>query len=417
MPLRKCLMNDDLRDRICVVVGTRPDIIKQAPLIEALGDLGADFFIIHTGQHYSYNMDRVFFEDLGLPEPDYKIEDTCKYKLHGEQTAIMLMNIERILVKERPRLLVITGDANTSLAAALAAKKLHIRVAHTESGVRTFEWMTPEEHNRVLIERLSDYLFAPNEWARRNLEVDNVGGEIFVIGSTLVDALHKVRRVAERKSILLARLGLKPDSYFLMTIHREENLEQEHVIRNIVKGVLKAVNEFGLRLVFPIHPRTEKRLEELGLLKALVENPMIDIIPPVGYIDFISLLSRARLVLTDSGGIQQEACILKVPCITLREATEWVETVLVGANVLVGSDPERIIKGIAHMMDSGRDWENPFGQPGVSKRIAKILVEKLREPIEVVRRRYRRRGRHVLGELPLGGQGRALEVVEDEQTS
>ncbi|RLI07299.1 UDP-N-acetylglucosamine 2-epimerase (non-hydrolyzing), partial [Candidatus Bathyarchaeota archaeon] len=252
MPFRKCLTDDDLRDRICVVVGTRPDIIKQAPLIEALEALGADFFILHTGQHYSYNMDRVFFEDLGLPEPDYKIEDTYKYRLHGEQTAIMLMNIERILLKEKPKLLVITGDANTSLAAALAARKLHIRVAHTESGVRTFDWMTPEEHNRVLIERLSDYLFAPNEWARENLEADNVGGEIFVIGSTLVDALYEIRNVAEGRSALLSELGLNPDSYFLMTMHREGNLGQEHAVGHIIKGGLGAVGEFGLRLVFPI---------------------------------------------------------------------------------------------------------------------------------------------------------------------
>ena len=403
MPFRKCLTDDDLRDRICVVVGTRPDIIKQAPLIEALEALGADFFILHTGQHYSYNMDRVFFEDLGLPEPDYKIEDTYKYRLHGEQTAIMLMNIERILLKEKPKLLVITGDANTSLAAALAARKLHIRVAHTESGVRTFDWMTPEEHNRVLIERLSDYLFAPNEWARENLEADNVGGEIFVIGSTLVDALYEIRNVAEGRSALLSELGLNPDSYFLMTMHREENLEQEHAVRNIIKGVLGAVDEFGLRLVFPIHPRTEKKLKELGLFSALARNSLVNIIPPVGYVDFISLLSKARLVLTDSGGIQQEACILGVPCVTFREATEWIETVLVGANVLVGADPERIVKGVSEMMNSNRDWENPFGEPGVSGKIARILVEKLGEPMEVVRRRYRRRGKHVSAYLGHGG--------------
>ena len=175
---RKSFTDEELADRLCVIVGTRPGIIKQAPVIEALKELKADFFVLHTGQHYSYNMDRVFFEDLGLDEPEYKIPDTYKYKLHGEQTAKMLMEIERVLVRERPRIVVVTGDANTNLAGALAAKKLHIRVAHTESGLRTFDWRMPEEHNRILIERLSDYLFAPNELARKNLEIDNVGGEV-----------------------------------------------------------------------------------------------------------------------------------------------------------------------------------------------------------------------------------------------
>ena len=389
--MRKSFSDKELEDKICVIVGTRPGIIKQAPLIKALERLKADFFILHTGQHYSYNMDAVFFKDLRLPEPKYKISDTYKYKLHGEQTAKMLMEIERILMEERPRMVVVTGDANTNLAGALAAKKLHMRVAHTESGLRTFDWRVPEEHNRLVIERLSDYLFAPNELARKNLEIDNVGGEIFVVGSTLVDALEEVKEVAIRKSRIIEKLGLERNGFFLMTMHREENLDYESEVRGIVRGILKVAEEFGYPLIFPAHPRTIERLRELGLYSALEEHKMVHIIPAVGYMDFIALLSNARLVLTDSGGVQQEACILKVPCVTLLKATEWVETLLVGANILAGSDPDAITDGVAKMLEADRNWINPFGQRGVGESIAKILLEKLREPIERVYERYKAR--------------------------
>ncbi|RLE42058.1 UDP-N-acetylglucosamine 2-epimerase (non-hydrolyzing) [Candidatus Woesearchaeota archaeon] len=410
-------MDEELQDKICVVIGTRPGIIKQAPIIEALKELKADFFVLHTGQHYSYNMDKVFFEDLGLPEPEYKIPDTYKYKLHGEQTAKMLMEIERILIRERPKIVVVTGDANTNLAGALAAKKLHMRVAHTESGLRTFDWRVPEEHNRLIIERLGDYLFAPNELARKNLEIDNVGGEIFVVGSTLVDALEKVKNVATRKSTILEELGLNRNEYFLMTMHREENLDYEREIRSIIKGVLEVTRRFGFPIVFPAHPRTIKRLKELGLYKVLDKHKNVLIMPAVGYMDFMALLSNARLVLTDSGGVQQEACILRVPCITLLRATEWVETLLVGANVLVGSDPMAIVKGVELMLASRRNWPNPFGERGVGKRIVKILLDRLHEPIEQVYERYRARRKKVEKYLSLGNWEKVLKALREETSS
>ena len=242
-----------------------------------------------------------------------------------------------------------------------------------------------------MIERLSDYLFAPNELARKNLEIDNVGGEIFVVGSTLVDALEEVKEVAIRKSRIIEKLGLERNGFFLMTMHREENLDYESEVRGIVRGILKVAEEFGYPLIFPAHPRTIERLRELGLYSALEEHKMVHIIPAVGYMDFIALLSNARLVLTDSGGVQQEACILKVPCVTLLKATEWVETLLVGANILAGSDPDAITDGVAKMLEADRNWINPFGQRGVGESIAKILLEKLREPIERVYERYRAR--------------------------
>jgi len=393
--MRKSFTDEELQDRICIIMGTRPGIIKQAPLVYALKELGADFFMLHTGQHYSYNMDRVFFEDLGLDEPEYKLEDTFKYKLHGEQTARMLEGIEKVLIKERPRIVVVTGDANTNLAGALAAKKLHMRVAHTESGLRTFDWRVPEEHNRLVIERLSDYLFAPNELARKNLEIDNVGGEVFVTGSTLVDALEKVKEIAEKKSRILQKLGLKKDGFFLMTMHREENLDYRSEVEGIVEGILRVAHEFGYPIVFPAHPRTVKRLKELKLYGKLDRDDEIILIPAVGYIDFIRLLSNARLVLTDSGGVQQEACILKVPCVTLLTATEWIETLLVNANILVGSEPMRILGGVSKMLKLDRNWVNPFGETGVGRKIAEILTEKLNEPIEKVYKRYKDRGRMI----------------------
>ena len=413
--MRKSFTDEELQDRICIIMGTRPGIIKQAPIVYALKELRADFFTLHTGQHYSYNMDRVFFEDLDLDEPEYKLEDTFKYKLHGEQTARMLEGIEKVLIKERPRIVVVTGDANTNLAGALAAKKLHIRVAHTESGLRTFDWRVPEEHNRLVIERLSDYLFAPNELARKNLEIDNVGGEVFVTGSTLVDALEKIKEIAKKKSRILQKLGLKKDEFFLLTMHREENLDYKNEAEGITKGILSVAHEFGYTIVFPAHPRTIKRLKELNLYNKLNGDDRITLIPAVGYIDFIALLSNARLVLTDSGGVQQESCILGVPCITLLESTEWVETLMVGANTLAGTSPESIVAGVSKMLKSDRSWINPFGKPGVGRKIAKILTEKLHEPISEVYRRYRMRREDIKRYLKFKRWQKLVQVLKSEK--
>ena len=230
----------------------------------------------------------------------------------------------------------------------------------------------------------------------------------------LVDALEKIRKIAMRKSTIIHELGLEKDGYFLMTMHREENLDYESEVRNIVKGVLNVVEEFGYPIVFPAHPRTIKRLKELGLYDVLDRDERIMLMPAVGYIDFIALLSNARLVLTDSGGVQQEACILKVPCVTIHWATNWIETLMAGANTLVGSDPGLMVKGVARMLRVNRDWPSSFGKPGVGRRIAEILVERLHEPVEEVYERYRMRGRLIKPYLALKRWEDLLEALRRE---
>jgi len=373
----KVLQETDLANKIAVVVGTRPGIIKLSPVIRELEKKGIDYFIAHTGQHYSYNMDQQFFEELELPEPQYKNDVVKKASLHGEQTAEMLRGLERVFLEAKPKIVIVGGDANTNLAGALAARKLGIRVAHVEAGLRSDDWRMPEEHNRVMIDHISEYLFPPTEKAKENLIRDNVKGEIFVTGNTIVDAVYQHLDLAQMKSKILDSLGVIPHHFFLITTHREENVDSKLFLENILKSLNTLQDQYHLPMIFPIHPRTRKRLKEFRLEQATESIEQLRLIEPLGYLDFLLLLSSTKLVLTDSGGIQEEACILRVPCVTLRESTERPETVSVGANVIAGTAPDKIVTAVEEMLSRERRWKNPFGDGRAGKRIVDFLNERL----------------------------------------
>ncbi len=341
----------------------------MAPVVRACQKHQVDHYILHTGQHYSYNMDQAFFVDLELPPPLHKLE--AGSGPHGEQTARVLAAAERALVQDRPDILLAEGDTNSTLATALAAAKLHIPVGHVEAGLRSRDKTMPEELNRILTDHLSNYLFAPTPEARDNLLSENIPEEaVSVTGNTIVDAvLWASHRVAE-KDTTLTRLGLEPRRYFLLTLHRQENADDPERLANILKGLELIHREYHLPLVFPIHPRTRKRLDEFGLCLP----PCTTILDPMGYLEFLGLEGAARLVFTDSGGVQEEACILHVPCVTLRDNTERPETVRVGANALAGTAPEAVLEATRRMLSAGAEWSNPFGDGRAAERIMGIVT-------------------------------------------
>ncbi len=352
---------------IAIILGTRPEIIKMSPIIRECEERGTDYFILHTGQHYSYEMDRVFFEELELPQPRYNLD--VGSGTHAEQTGKIMAGVEKVLMKEKPDVVLLQGDTNTVLAGALAATKLHIKVGHVEAGLRSYDRRMPEEINRVLTDHISDYLFAPTEKAKQNLLREGIDeNKIFVTGNTIVDAVYQNLEIAERKVNVLRELGLKPKEYFLVTAHRQENVDVKERLKGILKGLELIHKEFSMPVVFPIHPRTQRRIREFGL-----SLNGIEVINPLGFLEFLQLEANARLVLTDSGGVQEETCILGVPCVTLRDNTERLETLEVGSNVLVGIKPERILEGVRTMFNRENSWENPFGDGRAGERIIEVL--------------------------------------------
>ncbi len=352
---------------IAIILGTRPEIIKMAPAIRECQRRSLDYSIIHTGQHYSYQMDRIFFEQLELPQPDHNLDVGSGN--HGKQTGRILADLEAVLMAERPDVVLVQGDTNTVLAGALAASKLHIKVGHVEAGLRSYDRSMPEEINRVVADHVSDYCFAPTEISRANLLKEGIAEEkIHVTGNTIVDSVYQNLEIAMRKVNILADLDLEPKGYFLVTSHRQENVDSKERLGEIIRGLEMVKSEFGLPVVFPVHPRTRKMVESFGF-----ELDGIRAIEPLGFLEFLQLEAGARLALTDSGGVQEEACILGVPCVTLRENTERPETLDVGANVLAGTVSQRIMDGARNMLEAGESWKNPFGDGNAGQRIIQIL--------------------------------------------
>lgn len=358
-----------------IILGTRPEIIKMSPIIRSCERKGVNFFVLHTGQHYSYEMDRVFFEELGLPAPDINLD--IGSKSHAEQTGAIMTGVEKVLFDRKPDTVLVQGDTNTVLAGALAASKCHVRgdrslpvkVGHVEAGLRSFDRTMPEEVNRVVADHLSDYLFAPTNNARKNLLREGIEKrKIFVTGNTIVDAVFENLALSEKRANIVQELGLSADNYFLVTLHRQENVDDKKRLKGILDGLARIHDSSGLPLIFPVHPRTEKMITSFGL-----KIKGIQTIKPMGFLEFLQLESKARLALTDSGGVQEESCILKVPCVTIRDSTERPETVGVGANVIAGVDPRSIADAAEKMLDMPRSWENPFGDGKAGDRIIKIL--------------------------------------------
>lgn len=362
--------------KICIILGTRPEIIKCAPIIRACQNRKIPFILIHSGQHYSYEMDQIFFEELNLPKPDYALE--VGSGTHGEQTAKILEKTEKVLLKEQPSVVLVQGDTNTVVAGALAAAKLHIPIGHIEAGLRSYFREMPEELNRLIADTLSDYLFVPTTNSEKILQNEGYGqSRIFVVGNTVVDATLQHKEIAESKSTILESLSLTPKKYFVVTAHRPENVDHKDRLENILNALVEVSNKYKYTVVWPIHPRTQKMIEEFELTPLLSKIHDLKKIKPIGYFDMLKLESNAKLLLTDSGGMQEEACILRVPCITLRDNTERPESVEVGANKLAGVTMAEIIDSIEVMLKSKNDWMNPFGNGDTADRILDILEKSL----------------------------------------
>jgi UDP-N-acetylglucosamine 2-epimerase (non-hydrolysing) len=356
--------------KISIVIGTRPEIIKLSPVIRECERLGLDYSIIHTGQHYSYCMDRVFFEQLKLRQSSYNLE--VGSGTHAEQTGKMLVGIEKVLTKDTPEVVLVEGDTNTVLAGALAASKMGIEVGHVEAGLRSYDRDMPEEINRVLTDHCSDLLFAPTVKAKEVLLGEGIAATtVFVTGNTIVDAVYQNLEIANRKEDIEDKLSLDGD-YALATVHRAENVDNEARFRGILKGLEMVQKKFGFPIVYPIHPRAKKQLAMFNF-----QAECLKLVEPLDYLSFLRLESRAKLVLTDSGGVQEEACILRVPCVTLRYNTERPETVDVGANVLAGAESNEIVRKADMMLAKNRDWRNPFGDGNAGEKIVTILRDEL----------------------------------------
>ncbi len=333
------------------IVGARPQFIKAAPVTRLLRRVVKEV-LVHTGQHYDQQMSAVFFDELQIPEPDYNLG--VGSGSHGWQTGQMLIRIEEVLLAEQPDWVLVYGDTNSTVAGALAAVKLHIPVAHVEAGLRSYNRRMPEEHNRVLTDHASDLLFCPTVTAVNNLAREGIGQGVRLVGDVMYDALLFNAELAERHTTVLDRLELEPGGYALATLHRPHNTDDLERLQSIVA----AFSEIWLPVVFPVHPRTRQRLVDAGLESRLAQSHHPRLIDPVGYLDMLALEKNASLILTDSGGVQKEAYFFAVPCLTLREETEWVETVDAGWNLLVGADRNAII-GAAR-------WFKPEGIPPLS---------------------------------------------------
>jgi len=311
-------------------------------------------------------MDRVFFEQLELPEAKYNLD--VGSGSHAEQTGRMLMGIEKVLVGEGPDVVLVEGDTNTVLAGALAAYKLGTKVGHVEAGLRSYDRRMPEEINRVLTDHCSDYLFAPTEKSRMILLGEGLPDEkIYVTGNTIVDAVYQNLKIAEGKRNALEDFGLNRGGYFLLTVHRQENVDNKKRFSSILNGLELVSKWFDLPIVYPIHPRAEKMMRKFQL------KPNLKLVDAIDFLTFLQLERDAGLILTDSGGVQEEACILGVPCVTLRENTERPETVEVGANVIAGTEPKEILNKAKLMLDRKRRWDNPFGDGKAAVKIVDVL--------------------------------------------
>jgi len=358
---------------VMVVVGTRPEIIKLAPVVRALRKNKIPLTFVHCGQHYDYNMSQQFIEELDLPMPDYGY----RVKTHSQatQTARIMTHMEQLLRKTLPALALVEGDTNGVLATALAAAKLGISVGHVEAGLRSFDLRMPEEHNRRLTDHISTYLFAPTETAENNLKRENVWGKIYVTGNTVIDAVVQHLPIAQKKSKILETLRF--EKFALATAHRAENVDDFAVL----KGFMEAFTEAPIPVVYPMHPRTRKRLQQNKIYTKIRESENIQILPPLGYLDFLVLLKKCEMIVTDSGGIQEEAtapCIRK-PVLVIRLSTERPEAVKAGFADVVGTEKRKILDAMETTLKQPKELpeKSPYGDGNAAEKITKIIGEEL----------------------------------------
>jgi len=368
--------------RIVSIVGARPQFVKLAPVSRAMGTVSQargveiEDIIVHTGQHYDASMSDVFFDELEIPRPGMHLE--IGSGSHGAQTGRMLEAIEATLLETDPDMVVIYGDTNSTAAGALAAAKLHIPIAHIEAGLRSFNREMPEEINRVVADHISNLLLAPTETAMKNLRDENLADRSFNTGDVMLDAVLFNSRLAEDRSQILQRLNLQAGKYAVATLHRPANTDAGNLVR--VLDTLSEVAQRSIPVVFPAHPRTVGILESSSERWTKPDN--LTLIEPVGYLDMLKLLRHARIALTDSGGLQKEALFLETPCVTLRDETEWPETIEAGGNILTGSNREKVLAAVdrwlsASQSESGTNGDRsaPFGDGSAAEKIVDKIVD------------------------------------------
>ena len=364
--------------KICVILGTRPEIIKMAPVIDEINRRSHELLLIHTGQHYDKEMSDNFFLDLELPKPNYNIH--VGSGSHGKQTALMMDGIEDVLISEKPDIVLVQGDTNAVLAGALVAQKLHIPVGHVEAGLRSFDVSMPEEINRMGADCCSHLYFVPTEESAINLALEGyLPKDIFITGNSVVDTCFRNLKIAENSSTIIDDLNLDNlNNIITFTMHRAENVDDKQRLQSII-GALMELKDFNI--IFPIHPRTKKTLENFGLYKKFESLPHIHITKPIGYLDFLVLISKSIIILTDSGGLQEEAITLNVPALTLRYNTERPETVTAGGNILVGADKDYILETANKILNNEefynnmKNAKNPYGDGNSAVQILDIIEQ------------------------------------------
>lgn len=356
---------------VASIVGARPNFIKLAPIYRRLKE-GVNHIIIHTGQHYDFEMSSIFFKEFDLPQPDYNLEVGSGPP--ASQTAEMIKGVEQILIANNFNfdVVLVYGDTNSTFAGAFAAAKSNIKVAHVEAGLRSFDRRMPEEINRLLTDNISDYLFAPTKTSVNNLINEHIRGQVYDTGDISVEIINEAIKLSQKNNIL-NELNLEPKDYILFTMHRAENTKSDVTFSTI----LRVFEKVSSKIIFPIHPRTKNILHKNNLLSKFQRLENLRLISPLGYIDFITLIQNAQKVVTDSGGIQKESYLLNVPCVTIRENTEWVETIEEGMNRLVGTDASSIVNAIEKWNPRYNARKKIFGSGYTSSTIKDILLNEL----------------------------------------
>lgn len=361
--------------KIITIIGARPQFIKAAAVSRAIishnqiNKLKIEEKIIHTGQHYDENMSHIFFKDLQIPEPSWQLQ--CNHGSHAKMTAYMLAEIEPVLISEQPDYVLVYGDTNSTLAGALTAAKLHIPVIHVEAGLRSFNKQMPEEINRIMTDHISTYLFCPTFAAVQNLKNENITLNVFHVGDVMYDAACMFGMMAEKNSTILSSLQLTPKQFYLCTIHRAENTDNQERLSGIIQAMFEIASA-DFPVILPLHPRTKVYFEKYKLNELIAKNKNIQLIEPVNYLDMIRLEKQAATIFTDSGGIQKEAYFHRTPCITLREETEWVETIKAGWNQLAGYQAENIVACLNRQTLKSDIQE--YGNGNASKKIIDLLI-------------------------------------------
>jgi len=409
--------------RILTVVGTRPEIIKMVPVIRALEKRASvELVIVHSGQHYDSEMSQVFFDELGLRKPDVDIG--VGSGTHAQQTSKMLEEFEKVIEHFDPKLVLAEGDTNTVVAASLAAIKIHVPFGHVEAGLRCYDRMMPEEINRVIADQCAQLCFAPTNKSALNLLREGIYPyRIFVTGNTVVDACLENLKKAEQSSKIMTKLDLNHKRpIVLLTLHRSENVDDVHKLQSIMEAALQ-LNE--CTIVYPVHPRAQKNIATTGLIHDLEKAEHICLTRPLGYFDFLCLLSKSLFVLTDSGGVQEEAVTLRIPCLTLRHSTERPETVSVGANIIVGTETSRILYLSRKLLNEPKTLRlmktinNPLGDGRAGERIAEICVEACEQGLTVESPAYYETGSadYVSIEVPRGLIGKDIMFLQTDHPS